>query len=99
MDDLATWYHCIIYSIKCQITNVHLCRRPLELDTDGIWCILPASFPENFQVRFFLYGTLSYKSHCSRFFLDTLGDYNKSQEKQSYSFLPWCNVEHYGKSK
>ena len=21
--------------------------RPLELDTDGIWCILPASFPEN----------------------------------------------------
>lgn len=20
--------------------------RPLELDTDGIWCILPASFPE-----------------------------------------------------
>ena len=25
-------------------------RRPLELDTDGIWCILPASFPENFVV-------------------------------------------------
>ena len=23
---------------------------PLELDTDGIWCALPASFPENFQV-------------------------------------------------
>lgn len=23
--------------------------RPLELDTDGIWCILPASFPENFK--------------------------------------------------
>ncbi|KAK5125281.1 DNA polymerase epsilon catalytic subunit [Meristemomyces frigidus] len=22
--------------------------RPLELDTDGIWCILPATFPENF---------------------------------------------------
>ena len=22
--------------------------RGLELDTDGIWCILPASFPENF---------------------------------------------------
>lgn len=21
--------------------------RPLELDTDGIWCILPASFPDN----------------------------------------------------
>lgn len=25
--------------------------RPLELDTDGIWCALPASFPENFTVR------------------------------------------------
>lgn len=22
--------------------------RPLELDTDGIWCILPSSFPQNF---------------------------------------------------
>ncbi|CAD6231570.1 GSCOCG00001475001-RA-CDS [Cotesia congregata] len=25
--------------------------RPLELDTDGIWCILPASFPDNFIVK------------------------------------------------
>ena len=25
--------------------------RPLELDTDGIWCALPASFPENFVVH------------------------------------------------
>ena len=24
---------------------------PLELDTDGIWCALPASFPETFEVR------------------------------------------------
>ncbi|CAL8111322.1 unnamed protein product [Orchesella dallaii] len=24
--------------------------RPLELDTDGIWCMLPSSFPENFEV-------------------------------------------------
>ena len=24
--------------------------RPLELDTDGIWCVLPSSFPENFEV-------------------------------------------------
>lgn len=22
---------------------------PLELDTDGIWCMLPGSFPENFK--------------------------------------------------
>lgn len=25
--------------------------RPLELDTDGIWCILPSSFPENVTVH------------------------------------------------
>jgi hypothetical protein len=25
--------------------------RPLELDTDGIWCALPASFPENFKLK------------------------------------------------
>ncbi|XP_075222044.1 DNA polymerase epsilon catalytic subunit 1 [Lycorma delicatula] len=25
--------------------------RPLELDTDGIWCVLPASFPENYVVH------------------------------------------------
>lgn len=24
---------------------------PLELDTDGIWCILPGSFPENFKFK------------------------------------------------
>lgn len=24
---------------------------PLELDTDGIWCMLPKSFPENFQFK------------------------------------------------
>eukprot|EP00898_Chlorokybus_atmophyticus_P000434 jgi/Chlat1/1391/Chrsp12S02054 len=25
--------------------------KPLELDTDGIWCALPASFPENYEFR------------------------------------------------
>ncbi|KAJ8600064.1 hypothetical protein CTAYLR_001865 [Chrysophaeum taylorii] len=26
--------------------------RPLELDTDGIWCMLPSTFPENFDLEF-----------------------------------------------
>jgi DNA polymerase elongation subunit (family B) len=26
-------------------------HRPLELDTDGIWCALPGSFPENFKFK------------------------------------------------
>lgn len=25
--------------------------KPLELDTDGIWCTLPGSFPENFTFK------------------------------------------------
>uniref|UniRef100_A0AC34GQD3 DNA polymerase epsilon catalytic subunit n=1 Tax=Panagrolaimus sp. ES5 TaxID=591445 RepID=A0AC34GQD3_9BILA len=25
--------------------------RPLELDTDGIWCLLPGSFPENYSIK------------------------------------------------
>lgn len=25
--------------------------RPLELDTDGIWCVLPSTFPENYAVQ------------------------------------------------
>ncbi|XP_056697910.1 DNA polymerase epsilon catalytic subunit A-like [Spinacia oleracea] len=25
--------------------------RPLELDTDGIWCALPGSFPKNFTFK------------------------------------------------
>ncbi|KAH9489960.1 hypothetical protein Btru_036333 [Bulinus truncatus] len=30
---------------------IHFYSRPLELDTDGIWCVLPASFPENFTFK------------------------------------------------
>lgn len=33
------------------ISSLLLCRRPLELDTDGIWCVLPNSFPENFVIK------------------------------------------------
>jgi DNA polymerase epsilon subunit 1 len=28
-----------------------LFSRPLELDTDGIWCVLPATFPENYTFK------------------------------------------------
>lgn len=30
---------------------ITLLGRPLELDTDGIWCALPSSFPENFKFK------------------------------------------------
>ena len=38
-------------------------RRPLELDTDGIWCVLPASFPENFQVMMLTFYSPLAKKH------------------------------------
>jgi len=36
--------------IKCARELIEQIGRPLELDTDGIWCIMPASFPENYEV-------------------------------------------------
>ena len=37
--------------IKCARELVEQIGRPLELDTDGIWCVLPQSFPENFVIK------------------------------------------------
>ncbi|XP_066147109.1 DNA polymerase epsilon catalytic subunit 1 [Euwallacea fornicatus] len=55
----ARWYSMEMAGIVC-FTGANIIMkareiieqvgRPLELDTDGIWCILPASFPENFTV-------------------------------------------------
>ena len=28
-----------------------LLGKPLELDTDGIWTLLPKEFPENFELK------------------------------------------------
>ncbi|CAN8013629.1 unnamed protein product [Ixodes persulcatus] len=56
----ARWYSMEMAGIVCHtgagiITHarelVEQVGRPLELDTDGIWCVLPASFPENFVIR------------------------------------------------
>lgn len=56
----ARWYSMEMAGIVCHtgagiITKarelVEQIGRPLELDTDGIWCILPSSFPENFTVK------------------------------------------------
>ncbi|XP_065339696.1 DNA polymerase epsilon catalytic subunit 1 [Cloeon dipterum] len=56
----ARWYSMEMAGIVCH-TGANIIRqareiieqvgRPLELDTDGIWCVLPASFPENFEIR------------------------------------------------
>ncbi|TNN38406.1 DNA polymerase epsilon catalytic subunit A [Liparis tanakae] len=56
----ARWYSMEMAGIVCYtganiITQarelIEQIGRPLELDTDGIWCVLPNTFPENFVVR------------------------------------------------
>ncbi|ESO90687.1 hypothetical protein LOTGIDRAFT_217825 [Lottia gigantea] len=56
----ARWYSMEMAGIVCYTGANIICRareiveqigRPLELDTDGIWCILPATFPENYVVK------------------------------------------------
>uniref|UniRef100_A0A0A9Y3R9 DNA polymerase epsilon catalytic subunit n=1 Tax=Lygus hesperus TaxID=30085 RepID=A0A0A9Y3R9_LYGHE len=56
----ARWHSMEMAGIVCY-TGAHIITkareiieqvgRPLELDTDGIWCILPASFPENYVIE------------------------------------------------
>ncbi|KZF24567.1 DNA polymeras-like protein epsilon [Xylona heveae TC161] len=53
----SRWYSMEMAGVTC-LTGARIIQlarslverigRPLELDTDGIWCILPGTFPENF---------------------------------------------------
>lgn len=56
----SRWYSMEMAGITCLTgaTIIQMARslverlgRPLELDTDGIWCILPLSFPENYNFK------------------------------------------------
>ena len=52
----SRWYSMEMAGVTC-LTGAHIIQmarelverigRPLELDTDGIWCMLPGTFPEN----------------------------------------------------
>ncbi|KAL1407078.1 DNA polymerase epsilon catalytic subunit [Vanrija albida] len=56
----ARWYSMEMAGITC-LTGAKIIQmarqlveqigRPLELDTDGIWCMLPGVFPENFNFK------------------------------------------------
>ena len=56
----SRWYSMEMAGVTC-LTGASLIQmarqlvervgRPLELDTDGIWCVLPNTFPENFTFR------------------------------------------------
>ena len=56
----ARWHSMEMAGVTCLTgaTIIQMARqlveqigRPLELDTDGIWCILPGVFPENFKFQ------------------------------------------------
>ncbi|KAI0015820.1 DNA polymerase family B [Xylariomycetidae sp. FL0641] len=56
----SRWYSLEMAGVTCLTGSriIQLARglverlgRPLELDTDGIWCMLPATFPENFAFK------------------------------------------------
>jgi len=56
----SRWYSMEMAGVTCLTgaTIIQLARglverlgRPLELDTDGIWCMLPGSFPENYSFK------------------------------------------------
>lgn len=56
----SRWYSMEMAGVTCLTgaTIIQMARalvekigRPLELDTDGIWCILPKSFPENYSFK------------------------------------------------
>ena len=53
--------------------------RPLELDTDGIWCILPSSFPENYQFQFKDGSKLSISYPCVMLNADVHQNYTNAQ--------------------
>ena len=56
----SRWYSMEMAGVTC-LTGAHIIQmarelverigRPLELDTDGIWCMLPATFPENVSFK------------------------------------------------
>ncbi|KAI8052820.1 hypothetical protein BDF22DRAFT_633316 [Syncephalis plumigaleata] len=60
MRKAARWYSMEMAGVVCNTGSsiIQMARqlveqlgRPLELDTDGIWCTLPSTFPENFVLQ------------------------------------------------
>ncbi|CAG8498932.1 2908_t:CDS:10 [Diversispora eburnea] len=56
----SRWYSMEMAGVVCDTGSkiIQMARkliekigRPLELDTDGIWCILPSNFPENYKFK------------------------------------------------
>lgn len=89
----ARWHSMEMAGITCLTgaTIIQMARalveqigRPLELDTDGIWCMLPGVFPENFKFELTNGKTIGFSYPCTmlnhlvhdRFTNDQYHDFN-----------------------
>lgn len=70
----ARWHSMEMAGITCLTgaTIIQMARqlverigRPLELDTDGIWCMLPGVFPENFKFQLKNGKTIGFSYPCT----------------------------------
>ena len=70
----ARWHSMEMAGITCLTgaTIIQMARqlveqigRPLELDTDGIWCMLPGVFPENFKFKLTNGKALAFSYPCT----------------------------------
>ncbi|TFK50458.1 DUF1744-domain-containing protein [Heliocybe sulcata] len=70
----ARWHSMEMAGITCLTgaTIIQMARqlveqigRPLELDTDGIWCMLPGIFPENFKFKLSNGKTIAFSYPCT----------------------------------
>lgn len=72
---------------------------PIELDTDGIWCMLPVSFPENFTFKVKDGKPLNISYICSVFNADVASNFTNHQyqdleneETLEYSTRSECSI-------
>jgi len=73
--------------------------RPLELDTDGIWCILPKSFPDQFTFHAKNGAKLKLEYPCCMLNSDVAENYSnhqyqslKSKKSRTYTTRSECSI-------
>ena len=70
--------------------------RPLELDTDGIWCILPASFPQDFVFKTRANKKIELQYPCAMLNADVHEHYTNNQysdkDDGKYSQRSECSI-------
>jgi len=73
--------------------------RPLELDTDGIWCILPKSFPDNYMFKTITGGKFKLEYPCIMLNADVHANFTNHQyqtlkdpKKRLYETRSECSI-------